>query len=78
MLGPSGSFYTRKGVEGAVTSMASGVTTVKQQFTVSVEASDKLRETSRLALVLSVGDGEQVTKTITTVLRQDAELREEN
>lgn len=76
MLDPSGGQYTGKAVGGAATAMASGVTTVKQQFTVSVDDADKLREASRLALVLSVGDGEQVT--ITAVLQRDAGIREEN
>jgi hypothetical protein len=62
MLGPSGGFYKGKGVEGAVTTIAGGVTAVKQQFTVSAEDADRLREASRLALVVSVGGGEQVTK----------------
>jgi hypothetical protein len=78
MLGPSGGSYTGEAVEGVVVALASSVTTVKQRFTVSVEGANKLREASRLALVLSPGDGEQVTKAITVVLQRDAELREEN
>jgi hypothetical protein len=78
MLGPSGGFYAVKAVGGAATAMASGVTTVKQQFTVSVDDTDKLREASRLALVLSVDVGERVTKTVTAVLQRDAGIREEN
>ena len=52
VLGPGGGFYTAKAVEKTVTAMAGVVTTVRQQFTVSIEDADRLRTASRLALVL--------------------------
>ena len=78
MLGPSGGFYNGNTVDGGVKSLATGVTTVKLRFIVSVEDADGLRGASRLALVLSVGDSGQAMRTITAGLRQDVELREEN
>ncbi len=78
ILGPGGHLYTMTAVGGATTAMPSGVTTVQQQLRVSLGAADKLREASRLALVLSVSDGEQVRKTITAELQRDAGIREEN
>ena len=78
MLGPWGGFHIGKAVEGTATGLTIGVTTVKEQFAVSVENADKLREATRLALVLSMGDGEQARKTIMALLQRDPELREEN
>jgi hypothetical protein len=57
--------------------MANDVTTVQQRLNVSVDDADKLRGIP-VGAVLSAGDGERATKTITAALQREVGIREEN
>jgi len=69
MMSSNGDLYIGKAIGGAATAMANSVATAQQQFTISVDDADRLREVFRLALMLCVNNDEQTAKTITAVLQ---------